>query len=551
MPTHMQTARPGLEGHRIPHWFAVAILAASLALMYARVRHFGYIDFDDTTYLPDNLVVSRGLSLEGVHWAFTTFYAANWHPLTWISHMIDVSLFGMDPGAHHLVNVVLHGFVSLLFYATTSTLLYRRDAALAGALLFLVHPQHVESVVWLAERKDLLCATFYLLAILAYCRYTRAPTATSMALVAGSCTLALLSKPMAVSLPLTLLLLDIWPLGRLRRGDGAHPLLGAVWPLIREKLALFGLVVAACGLTLIAQTRSGAVAGIGPLGVPDRLLNVIVSYGLYLRDFALPDRLAVFYPLQSFDFLREFLPAALALFGTGALCFRAARAHPGPLLGFTWFIVTLLPVIGLVQVGAQSRADRYMYIPSIGLLLGLVSLLPPAAGLWRTRAITIISIMALFWGTLCYLQIGYWESPGVLYKRTADVTRDNIFAETRLLDILITKGELTSAEVRANGLIERFPHRYEGYMSKGGIALAMQRPADAEIWFRAARERAPEHWHVINDLAIAVFRQGRHEEACALFAHSLKLGGESRSLRQNLATGGCIAPAGNTGLPAI
>ena len=538
--------RPWLQ-----HWHAVMALGVALLLLYARVGDYGYIDFDDTAYIEDNLMVRQGLSWEGIRWAFGSFYAANWHPLTWISHMSDVSVFGMDLGAHHLVNVALHGMVSLLVYSIFAMLLARRDAALAGAMLFLVHPQHVESVVWLAERKDLLCATFYLLAILAYCRYTRAPTATSMALVAGSCTLALLSKPMAVSLPLTLLLLDIWPLGRLRRGDGAHPLLGAVWPLIREKLALFGLVVAACGLTLIAQTRSGAVAGIGPLGVPDRLLNVIVSYGLYLRDFALPDRLAVFYPLQSFDFLREFLPAALALFGTGALCFRAARAHPGPLLGFTWFIVTLLPVIGLVQVGAQSRADRYMYIPSIGLLLGLVSLLPPAAGLWRTRAITIISIMALFWGTLCYLQIGYWESPGVLYKRTADVTRDNIFAETRLLDILITKGELTSAEVRANGLIERFPHRYEGYMSKGGIALAMQRPADAEIWFRAARERAPEHWHVINDLAIAVFRQGRHEEACALFAHSLKLGGESRSLRQNLATGGCIAPAGNTGLPAI
>jgi protein O-mannosyl-transferase len=549
----MQTdeTAPGPKRPWLQHWHAVMVLGATLLLLYARVGDYGYIDFDDTAYIEDNLMVRQGLSWEGIRWAFGSFYAANWHPLTWISHMADVSVFGMDLGAHHLVNVALHGVVSLLVYSLFAMLLARRDAALAGAMLFLVHPQHVESVVWLAERKDLLCATFYLLAILAYCRYERSPTATSMALVAGSCTLALLSKPMAVSLPLILLLLDIWPLGRLRRRDGAHALLRSVWPLIREKLVLFGLVFAACGLTLIAQTRSGAVAGLGPLGVPDRLLNVIVSYGLYLRDFALPDRLAIFYPLQSFDFLREFLPAALALFGTGALCSRAARAHPGPLLGFTWFIVTLLPVIGLVQVGAQSRADRYMYIPSIGLLLGLVSLLPAAAGLWRTRAITMISIMALFWGTLCYLQIGYWESPGVLYKRTADVTRDNIFAETRLLDILITKGELTSAEVRANGLIERFPHRYEGYMSKGEIALAMQRPADAEIWFLAARERAPEHWHVINDLAIAVFRQGRHEEACALFAHSLKLGGESRSLRQNLATGGCLAPAGNTGLPAI
>lgn len=524
--------RPGLQ-----HWHAVMALCVALFLLYARVGSYGYIDFDDTAYIEDNLMVRRGLSWEGIRWAFGSFYAANWHPLTWISHMADVSVFGMDLGAHHLVNVALHGLVSLLVYSLIVMLLARRDAALAGAMLFLVHPQHVESVAWLAERKDLLCALFYLAAILAWICHARAPSPWRIATVMLFFTLALLSKPMAVTLPLVLLILDIWPL---RRGDAAaHSPLRRYWPLLREKLLFLPLMAGACAVTIAAQHQSGAVAGFDAMGLHDRLLNAFVSCGLYLRDFTAPSRLGVFYPFGSIDFLTEFLPATVALTGAVWICIAQRRRNPGLLAGMAWFLVTLLPVIGLVQVGSQARADRYMYIPSIGLLLGLVSLLPAASGRGRRMGLAAVCIATVFWGLLCYLQVGYWERPDVLYKRTADVTRNNVFAETRLLDLLIANGELDAASERAQGLVSRFSGRYEGYMSLGDIALARGRPEEAERWFRAAQERAPAHWHVLNELGIAVLQQGRKAEGCDILMRAREMGGASALLERNMQAGKC------------
>ena len=525
----------------LPHWQALLLLALALLLLYARTHQYGYIDFDDTAYIQDNLMVRRGLSLEGFRWAFGSFYAANWHPFTWLSHMADVSLFGMDLGAHHLVNVALHGMVSALFYALVVSLLARRDAALAAAMLFLVHPQHVESVAWLAERKDLLCALFYLAALMAHTRYVRAPSGWRMAAVLVFYALALLSKPMAVTLPVALLILDIWPLRRMPPAGGTW--MHRVWPLLREKLALVPFTLGACLATVIAQEQSGAISSLGAMRLQDRLLNVFVSYGLYLRDFALPTRLGVFYPFGNIDVLTEFLPATAALMGSASLCLWARRRHPGLLAGFTWFVLTLLPVIGLVQVGSQARADRYMYIPSMGLLLGLVSLLSEAQGRARRLGLAAVFIATGFWGLLCYLQVGYWESPEVLYKRTADVTKNNVFAETRLLDLLIARGDLASAEDRARQLVIRFPTRYEGYMSLGEVALARGSPADAEPWFRAARDRAPAHWHVMNDLGVAVLQQGRHAEGCKILLHARELGGTSALLERNLEAGNCVRHA--------
>jgi hypothetical protein len=536
MITH--PAPPPRQRRGLPHWQAVLLLGVALFLIYAQTGHYGYIDFDDTAYIEDNLMVRRGLSLEGVRWAFSSFYAANWHPLTWLSHMADVSLFGMDLGAHHLVNVARHGAVSVLLYALVIALLARRDAALAAAMLFLVHPQHVESVAWLAERKDLLCALFYLAALLAYVRFARAPSRWRMFTVLVLYALALLSKPMAVTLPVVLLILDLWPLER--ASAAGTSLTQRVWPLLREKIAFIPLTLAACVLTVVAQGRSGAISSLVSMGPQDRLLNAFVSYGFYLRDFALPTRLGVFYPFGSIDFLTELLPATVALLGVASLCLCLRRRHPGLLAGFAWFVLTLLPVIGLVQVGSQARADRYMYIPSIGLVLGLVSLLPAAQGRARRLGLAAVFIASAFWGLLCYLQVGYWESPEVLYKRTADVTRDNVFAETRLLDIQIARGDLAAAEERARRIVARFPGRYEGHMSLGEIELARGNPTEAEQWFKAAQERAPSHWHVLNDLGIAVLQQGRQAEGCEILLRAQELGGTSALLERNLDAGNCV-----------
>jgi len=257
----------------------------------------------------------------------------------------------------------------------------------------------------------------------------------------------------------------------------------------------------------------------------------------------------VFYPFGNIDVLTVFLPATAALMGSASLCLWARRRHPGLLVGFTWFVLTLLPVIGLVQVGSQARADRYMYIPSMGLLLGLVSLLPEAQGRARRLGLAAVFIATGFWGLLCYLQVGYWESPEVLYKRTADVTRDNAFAETRLLDIQIAHGDLAAAEERARRLVARFPDRYEGHMSLGEVALARGDAAGAEQWFKAAQQRAPSHWHVLNDLGISVFQQGRQAEGCEILLRARELGGTSELLERNLYAGRCVRRAGGGQAP--
>jgi Tfp pilus assembly protein PilF len=348
---------------------------------------------------------------------------------------------------------------------------------------------------------------------------------------------ALLSKPMAVSLPVVLLLLDMWPLRRFAGFASARWSIAAA--LLREKAALVAASLAMCIVTIAAQQQSGAVASIESFSPAQMLFNVVVSYALYLRDFLLPLRLAIFYPFTPIDALTEFLPAIGLLVLVVAACAAGGRERRYALVALGWFVVTLLPVIGVIQVGSQARADRYMYIPSMGLLLGLAALMASATARARLRTIAALAIVGTFWTFLCFLQVGYWESPAVLYKHAADVTRDNVFAETRLIDLLIAQRELDEAYRRASELATRHPERYEGFMSLGDLALAAGDAAAAERWLRLALDRAPAHWHIRNDLGIAILRQGRRDEGCAMLASAIARGGDSLLLRGNLAAGGC------------
>lgn len=529
---HPQENPPAARFHLVP----VALVALVACLLYARVRGYGFVDFDDTTYLVENAVVREGLSLAGILWAFTSLHAANWHPLTWLSHMLDVSLFGLEPGPHHLVNVALHALNGALFYALGWRLFGRRDAALVAALLFVVHPQHVESVVWLAERKDLLCAAFWLLALLAWCDYARRPGTGPYLLVMAAFAAALLSKPMAVSLPLVLLLLDAWPLQRLGQGVPRELIARAV-----EKLPLVLMALGSCALTLVAQQRGGAVTGVDVLPLAERAANAVVACALYLRDFVKPDRLAVFYPLRPVDVATGLLPAAAVLAGAGWIAWRLRATRPALLIGLGWTLVTLLPVIGLVQVGAQARADRYMYIPSMGLLLALAALLPqPGQRAWRAAIGGCVAAGA-FWAVLCHVQIGYWATPTLLYVRAVEVTGDNPFAESRLVAALVDAGRVEEAKLRADSLLARHPENGEAHMNLGNIAMVQDRLAEAERWFRAARARSPRHPFVLNNLGVVLIRQGRVTEGCAILAEAASILPESTLVLGNLATGGCTS----------
>src|SRR5437867_2518380 len=337
--------------------------------IYAQLIGHRFITFDDPTYIQENPMVNRGVTLAGLAWAFTTFYAGNWHPLTWIAHMIDSQLFGMIAGGHLLVNALIHAANTLLvFWLLLRTTHARWPSALVAAL-FALHPLHVESVAWAAERKDTLSTFFGLLSLIAYARYAEARSNGRYAWTAITLALGLLAKPMLVTWPFVMLLLDYWPLRRFdltSRKDVATKL----WPLLREKLPLFAIVAASAVITTLAQSHGGAVRTFQEFPIALRVVNAVVSYAKYLLLTFWPNDLAVYYPYTTAGTPAwQIICAAFLLIGITALCFFQRKSRPYLVVGWLWFLGTLVPVIGIVQVGGQTMADRYFYIPSIGLFI--------------------------------------------------------------------------------------------------------------------------------------------------------------------------------------
>src|SRR6266542_5891324 len=318
--------------------------------IYAQVIGHRFITLDDPTYIQENPMVNRGVTLAGLAWAFTTFHAGNWHPLTWIAHMIDSQLFGMIAGGHLLVNALIHSANTLLvFWFLLRTTNARWSSALVAAL-FALHPLHVESVAWASERKDTLCTFFGLLSLIAYVRYAEAPSIRRYAWVAIMLALGLLAKSMLVTWPFVMLLLDYWPL---RRFDitSRREVATKVWPLVREKLPLFVLVAASAVITFLAQSHGGAVRDFSEAPITLRLSNAIVSYAKYLLLAFWPNALAVNYPFQEAGVPAwQIIGAALLLTGITGFCFFQRKIRPFLIVGWLWFLGTLVPVIGLVQV---------------------------------------------------------------------------------------------------------------------------------------------------------------------------------------------------------
>src|SRR5436309_10843481 len=347
-------------------------LAAMTFAIYAQVVGHQFITLDDDAYIKQNAMVNRGLTLAGVAWAFTTFDQGNWHPLTWIAHMIDNQLFGMNAGGHLVVNALIHVANTLLvFWFLFRTTHARWPSALVAAL-FALHPLHVESVAWAAERKDTLSTFFGLLSLIAYVRYAEAPRSGRYVWTAITLALGLLAKPMLVTWPFVMLLLDYWPL---RRFDltSRREVATKLWPLVREKLPLFALVAASAVITSVAQSHGGGVRTFTEFPIALRLSNALVSYAKYLLLAFWPNDLAVYYPYAGTDVPAwQIIGAALLLVAITAFCFSQRKIRPYLIVGWLWFLGTLVPVIGLVQVGGQTMADRYFYIPSIGLFIAIV-----------------------------------------------------------------------------------------------------------------------------------------------------------------------------------
>lgn len=430
---------------------AIALLLALAALLvFARVGGHEFLYYDDNLYVTGNPMVQGGLSWSGLAWSFTAMSVANWHPLTWLSHMLDVQLFGLDPGGHHLVNVLFHAANAVLLFLVLLRMTGARWRSAFVAALFALHPLHVESVAWVAERKDVLSGFFGLLALLAYVRYAERPGIRRYVWVVLLFALGLLCKPMMVTMPFLLLLLDYWPLGRMGGGLASVPGPGPapVSRLLLEKIPLLALSAASSVVTVVAQRRGEAMADLS-LGFGSRLSNAAVGYVRYLGKTFWPGSLSVFYPYPGSAIpVWQVAGACLLLLLVTLFVMLRIRRSPWLAVGWLWFAGTLVPVIGLVQVGAQSIADRYTYIPLTGIFIMVAWEVPERLGRWRIRTQTVraASLLVIIVLTgLTWRQIGYWKDHETLFRHALSVTRDNCMAHVSLGDFLSRKGNADEA----------------------------------------------------------------------------------------------------------
>jgi tetratricopeptide (TPR) repeat protein len=476
--------RPRRDG-----WIALALFGAAFAL-YARAGAFDFVEYDDPGYVRDNVHIAHGLDGASFRWAWTSAgYQYNWHPLTWLSHALDVELFGLEAGPHHLVNAALHGLGSAFLYLALAALTGARLASACAAALCAFHPLRVESVAWIAERKDVLAALFFALALWAYARHARAPGPGRLALVALALAAGLAAKPTLVTAPLLFLALDAWPLGRIRRG-APFP-----WAVVREKLPLLALSLASALVTLHAQ-RAGGALKTAPLAA--RLVNAVIAYAATLADAAWPTGLACFYPhpglvapersrLLSFS-------AALALCAAlTVLAWRTRRSRPWIALGWGWFLVALLPMIGLVQVGSQARADRYATLALVGPALALAWSIR-ALACARARLHPWLALLAAVWlallAALSFRQLGFWRDSETLFTRALAVTERNFAAHNNLGVARARAGDLDGALAQFEAAAEAWPDFHEAWLNAG---IARYRRAELEP-ARAALERALDLW---------------------------------------------------------
>ena len=526
------------------------VILLGLAVMtlgiYAQVIGHHFITLDDPTYIRENPNVNRGITLAGLAWAFTTFYAANWHPLTWISHMIDCQLFGTNAGRHLLVNALIHAANTLLiFYFLFRTTHARWPSALVAAL-FALHPLHVESVAWASERKDTLSTFFGLLSLIAYVRYAEAPSISRYAWVTVMLVLGLLAKPMLVTWPLVMLLLDYWPLRRFKpavlkrqSGSASHSEAATATALVLEKLPLFALVAGSAVITFLAQSHGGAVRTFAHDPVAVRLSNAVVSYAKYLLLTFWPNNLAVYYPLATTGISRwQVIGAAFLLIGITALCFFQRKTRPYLIVGWLWFLGTLVPVIGLVQVGGQIMADRYFYIPSIGLFIALVFGSADIAKSWRVAppvSAGLAGVVLLILATLTNAQIERWRDSFALFEHTLAVTPHNLHIEHNLGLALGGIGRYDEAAAHFEKALQIDPNFYDGLVGMGVTRMNQGRLPEAIDYFQAAIRSQPDAPKAHDQLGLALWRQNRNQAALEEIRSASRLAPKDPDIRADFA----------------
>jgi tetratricopeptide (TPR) repeat protein len=516
---------PALAGATLDLLIYLALLLATFAV-YAQVRNFDFLNYDDVDFITGNLNVRQGITAPGLAWALTSRYTGNWVPLAWVSHMLDCQFFGLDSGWHHLHNVLLHALAAVMLCIFLQRATGTRWRSALVAFLFALHPLHVQSVAWVAERKDVLNACFWFLTLWLYVRYAERPGAGRYLAVALGFCLGSMAKPMMVTLPFVLLLLDYWPLARLgQRGRKA------IW----EKLPLLGLAGAAAAIAYLAQKHAASV-NLVPLGA--RPANATHSYTLYILQTFWPARLAAFYPYPR-DFAFALLPllaegVMLAVVTTGVIVLR--RRAPYLLMGWGWFVVTLVPVIGLVQVGDQAHADRYMYIPMVGLLVMLIWGAAEILEKLRAKrlAIPLAAAACLASAVTSWVQIGYWRNSETLFRHALAVTNDNKVANNNLGSYLMDSGRLSEALPYFETAVRIDPEAAVSRENLGTALGKMGRLPDAIAQLQIAVRLSPDTLKPHSDLGTALAYAGRLPEAAAEFESASRIDPNDAIVQNNL-----------------
>jgi protein O-mannosyl-transferase len=518
-------------------WQTIGIciaLAALSWLVFGQTLWHDFVNYDDPRYVYENTKITDGLSISGIAWAFTHIHSMNWHPLTTISHMLDCQLYGLKAGGHHFTNVLLHIVAAVLLFLVllqmtggpSRTGSIWRSAFVAA--VFAIHPLRVESVAWIAERKDVLSGVFFMLTVLAYVYYARLPRVGRYLVVVFIFACGLMSKPMLVTLPFVLLLLDYWPLNRMK---------GQVWKRVLEKLPLIALSVISSIATLVAQ--KGAVGYTEELPILERLNNAVVSYVLYIWQMLWPMNLAVFYPHPENRLpLWEIISSLLLLICVTVIAITLRKQRPYLITGWLWYLGMLVPVIGLVQVGWQGCADRYTYLPQIGLYIAVTWAVTDLTTLWRHQR-TILTVAVLLtiavFSWRAWIQTWYWRDSETLFKHALAVTTSNDVAENNLGIEYLRQGNVDGAISLLQAAVDLRPDNSPAHENLAKALLQKGKVADALIHYRKLLELQPDNIEVHNIVGTVLIQRGRTREAVEEWQKVLAIQSDNGNAMSNLA----------------
>jgi tetratricopeptide (TPR) repeat protein len=512
-------------------WLSVGIclsLAVLTWIVFGRTLWHDFINYDDPRYVYENTRITGGLSVSGIAWAFTHIHSLNWHPLTTISHMLDCQLYGLKAGWHHFTNVLLHAVAAMLLFLALEQMTGAVWRSAFVAAVFAVHPLRVESVAWIAERKDVLSGVFFMLTLLAYVSYVRLPRARSYLVVVFLFACGLMSKPMLVTLPFVLLLLDYWPFQRIK---------GQMWKRVAEKIPLIALSAVSSVITFFVQ--KSAVGQTEELPIFERINNAVVSYVLYIWQMFWPVNLAVFYPHPE-----NRLPVwEIACCLVVLICITVAgialrKQRPYLLMGWLWYLGMLVPVIGLVQVGWQGRADRYTYLPQIGLYIAATWAVADLTALYRYQRATLstAAILVVAALTACgRVQTSYWRDSETLFRHALAVTTNNDVAENNLGIVFLGQGKLDEAISLLQSAVDLRPDNSPAHENLAKALLQKGRVIDALVHYRKLLDLQPENMEVHNIVGTILVQQGHVREGVEEWQKVLSVDAGNGNAMSNLA----------------